>query len=132
MRIRTAVLLILSLTVVACGDGGAESTTTEATTPSTTTTSTSAAPTPTTTAATETTAPAEGATAVDLPDELTGGTYLVGTEIRSGSWEPDECGCPWAIIAADGTETLGTSEDARVDAADHAVRLGSCTWTFAG
>jgi ABC-type Fe3+-hydroxamate transport system substrate-binding protein len=132
MSTRITLLLALLLAIAACGDDGAATTSVPATSTTAATPSATAAPATTVTttgtvpAATDTLGPA------DLPDELRAGTYLVGTEIRVGSWEPDECGCIWAIVAADGTETSGTSEDARVGADDHAVRLGPCTWTFSG
>lgn len=126
-RLTAAILpVVLALVLAACGGSDAADRTT-ATAASTTTMAAT-----TTTEARTTTTAAATTTAGDLPTELGGGTYLVGSEIRPGVWAADECGCPWAVVDADGTETLGMGDDAVVPDDAHAMRLGSCTWTFAG
>jgi hypothetical protein len=120
--------VVLALVLAACGgsDTAETTTTTAATTTTMAQTTTSAAP-------ATTSAPATTAADGDLPTVLESGTYLVGSEVRVGPWTASECGCLWASIAADGTETVGAGDDAMVLETDHAVLLGGgCTWTFDG
>lgn len=123
--------VVLALVLAACGGtetAGTTTTTTEGTS-STTMAATTTSTAPATTSAPTTTA---GAATGDLPTELQAGNYLVGTEIRPGTWEADECGCPWATVDEMGNETLGIGDDAVVPADAHEIRLGSCNWAFKG
>jgi hypothetical protein len=90
---------------------------------------------PTTTVAVTTTTATSSSVAAsddDLPTELPPGIYEVGTEIRTGFWVPDECGCLWAYVDEAGTETPGPGEDAEVRPTDHAIKLDGCAWTWDG
>lgn len=135
-------VVVLGLTAAACGGAESSDATSTTTAPSSATTTTTAAVTTTTTmsapaatrAATTTTAAASSAPGSDeeLPTRLAPGTYLVGSEIRSGFWVPDECGCLWAHVDEAGTETPGPGEDAEVQPTDHAIKLDGCGWTWDG
>jgi hypothetical protein len=125
-----ALPIVLALVLAACGGSDAADTTTTTAVESTTTMATTTEA-PATTEATTTTA-APTTSAGDLPTELKGGTYLVGTEILPGVWIADECGCAWAVVDENGTETLGSGDDAVVPEDAYAMRLGGCTWTWGG
>lgn len=131
-RLAAATLPVaLALVLAACGGSeAADTTTTEPTTTTMATPTTSEASTTTTAAATTTAAPPT--TAGDLPTELGGGTYLVGSEILPGVWIADACGCAWATVDESGTETFGSGDDAIVPEDAYAMRLGGCSWTWGG
>jgi hypothetical protein len=129
-RIPNALALAITLVFAACGNSAGANTTTSNSQADTTT----VAPATTAGLSSSTAAPDTTNTAApgDLPTVLRTGTYLVGTEIRTGIWTPDECGCVWAWVAEDGSQTAGTSEDAEVRDNDHAVMLGPCNWALSG
>jgi hypothetical protein len=125
-----ALPVVLALVLAACGGSDAANTTTT-TAPATTTMASTTTDAPTTTGAATTTA-APATTAGDLPTELRGGTYLVGSEILPGVWIADACGCAWATVDENGVETLGSGDDAIVPEDAYAMRLGGCEWTWGG
>ena len=123
--------IVLALVLAACG--GAESadpTTTTTVAATTTMASTTSDATTTTAPPVATSTPAT--TVGDLPTELGGGTYLVGSEILPGIWAADECGCPWAIVDASGEKTAGTGDDAIVPTDAYSIELSGCVWTYRG
>ena len=126
----TPLIIFLTVALVACGDNATTTSTPTTTAVSITSATTSTLP-PTSTTVTSQQA---GITtpATDLPTQLEGGTYLVGSEIRVGAWVGDMCGCSWAYVDPQGNEVRGTTEHADIRASDHAIWLAPCGWSFLG